>query len=151
MPYNAMMQGLSTFFATAMTVTVISFPTPRDLYQTVFPPTDPRNVEVISGGVEPELPKQNPRSATELVAELDACRDVLSGTVPLRLFTCETLLVDAAVLVRDHPEAELSDELRQKADLVAALYCRHEWAEAMRESDTFDLDQCQGQVLALAD
>lgn len=151
MPYNAMMQGFSTFFATAMTVTVISFPTPGDLYDTMFPPSENRSAEVVSGGVVPDLPKTDARSPAQLAEELDACRDSLSGVLPISLATCREVLVEAAVQIEANPSGPMTSEIEGKADLVAALYCRTEWVEAMRESDTFDLDQCQGQVLALAD
>lgn len=149
MPQTIIMQGLSTAFATLMTVTVISFPTPRDLLDTVFPPsTGGETVEIVSGGMEPKLPGQiEDMTPGEITEQLDACADSLSAAIPFGIDTCRNTIMVSGLFVSKHPgEQEVADKL----ELATALYCRVEWVNAAAESHGFDRKACEGLALALA-
>lgn len=149
MPHTAIMQGFSTLFATVMTFTVITFPTPRDLYDTVFPPTKDGTAEVISGGVVPDLPKaSNDLDPAALVADLSACVDSLSAAIPFGVETCrQTIRLSGIIADRDPTLAGL----RERMELATAYLCRVEWVESNTVKVSFDLDSCEGVAVALAD
>ena len=65
--------------------------------------------------------------------------------------TCRQILVAASFRLESGTAGSQAEDMEQKAKLVASLYCRHVWVEAMRDSDSFDLATCEGTALALAD
>ena len=149
MPQTITMQGLSTAFATLMTVTVISFPTPRDLLDTVFPPsTGGETAQIVSGGMEPNLPARiEDMTPGEITEQLDACTDSLSAAVPFGIETCrDTIMAAGSVIAKLPPGNELDEKLK----LATALYCRVEWVEMAAAGRGFDLKSCEGIALALA-
>lgn len=148
MPQTIIMQGLSTAFATFMTVTVISFPTPRDLLDTMFPPGEVVPATIVSGGVEPSLPAPvESMTADEITEQLDACTDSLAAAVPFGIATCRNTIMLAGQFSAKHPEEVATAD---KLKLATALYCRVEWVSAAAESHDFDLKSCEGIALALA-
>ena len=148
MPQTVIMQALSTAFATIMTVTVISFPTPRDLKDTVFPPGDTAKAEIVDGGIAPNLPAAiDETKPGELADQLDVCVDSLSAAVPFGIETCrDTIMAAGSVIAKLPPGNELDEKLK----LATALYCRVEWVETAAAGRGFDLKSCEGIALALA-
>lgn len=152
---SIMMNGITAHaFAAIMTATVLVFPSPKDLYRTIFP-TEPvaETASMVSGGVERSFPSilSVDTPATLIEEALDYCAADLSGTLPIHVSECQAIMELATARIGSNQSAPELASAEQKLQLTRSLYCRNLWADAHRNDRIFDVKACQSLTQPLAE
>ena len=140
-------------FAAVMTFTVLAFPTPSDLYNTVaarFANTSPNEIRSFPTIEGYQPPINNLVDSQEFIPVIQACivpARSETGSDPVR---CEEALYDLAVLTGSTPAISRITTDEEALKVATAFFCRSEWADQQRLGHNFDLDNCMGQYLAVA-
>lgn len=152
---RSMMNGMTSHaFAAIMTATVVMFPSPEDLYRTVFPTEPvPETASMVSGGVERSFPSILTADAPAALIEeaLDYCAADLSGTLPIHVSECQAIMELATARIGSNQSAPELASAEQKLQLTRSLYCRNLWADARRDDRIFDVTACQSLTPPLAE
>lgn len=149
MPHTTMMNGMTSHaFAAIMTATVVIFPTPSDLWHTVFP-EDGRTLEATTemGGIDRQ-PLFITATSTEdqIRSALERCAVIYSTSAVSLKNQCEEVLRVASDNFQniDFPGG---DNLEEKLFLAETSRCRNLWVEGQqRKLDT----ECQNDLPILA-
>jgi len=144
---------ISHAFAAIMTATVVMFPTPKDLWETITDnPLTADQARVIDSGVIRTFPANLSERTTlaEINAALDYCANNFASHLPVHVAECETLMLFATQRIAEVPSPE-NASLAQRLDLTLALYCRQQWAGVRQLNAAFDIDACRADRTRLAD
>ena len=154
MAHGLTMNGMiSHAFAAVMTATVVMFPTPKDLWETVTEkPMTADQARVIETGVIRSFPtslsERTPIS--EIASALDFCANNFASPLPVYVAECEALMFYTAQRLMADPSM-INDLVARRLDLAMALYCRQQWAGARQINGAFNIDACREDRARLAD
>lgn len=148
------MQGFAFHtFAAVMTLTVLAFPTPSDLYNTVaarFSDTSLNEIRSFPTVEGYSPPVNNLVDSQEFVPVIRAClvdARSASGNDPVE---CSEALSDLEVRTGSTPAISRITTDGEALKVATAFFCRAQWSEQQRLGHDFDLDNCMGQYLAVA-
>lgn len=149
------MNGMvSHAFAAVMTATVVMFPTPHDLWETMTrAPVTPDQARVLQAGIERSFPVivSEDLSITEINQGLDYCAANFSRLLPVHIQECQELLEVAALVIGDGPSSPESKAADRRLTLAMSHLCRHQWASANSTERTFDVVECKAGIAPLAE
>lgn len=148
------MQGFAFHtFAAVMTFTVLAFPTPSDLYHTVaarFSDTSLNEIRSFPTIEAYDPPVNSFVDSQEFVPVISACivdARSSSGVDPSR---CDAALSSLENITGTTPAVTRITTDQEALKIATAFYCRAEWTEMQRLGRTFDLNNCMGPYLAVA-
>ena len=148
------MQGFAFHtFAAVMTFTVLTFPTPSDLYNTVASRFADNSLQEINSfpTIEGNEPPVNTFVDTEeFVPVIAACVVAAQDPSSFDPIQCEDAIQQLAVVTGSPPAATRIATDEAVLQVATSFYCRAEWAEARRFGRTFDVNDCMGSDLVLA-
>lgn len=156
-PEREMLQHMQGFafhtFAAVMTFTVLAFPTPSDLYNTVasrFSDTtlnEIRSFPTIEGYAPPV---NNLVDSQEFIPVISACVVRARSTETFDPNECQAALSGLEAVTGTVPAVARITTDQEALKIATSFYCRAEWANQQRLGHTFDLNNCMGQYLAVA-
>lgn len=152
---HMLMNGITAHaFAAVMTATVVLFPTPSDLWDTVTrKPISSERARVLDTGVDrPELVSLTPQTSTSAITEaLEYCAENFSGLLSAQVAECQSLMAFAARRIGREADTPQAVAIENQLSLTITLYCRHQWADAQQFNRPFDIQDCQNGLAGLAD
>lgn len=140
-------------FAAVMTFTVLAFPTPSDLYNTVasrFADTSLNEIRSFPTIEGYQPPINNLVDSQEFLPVIEACLVPVRGDVGSTPERCDEALSDLTILNGSTPAISRITTDTEALKVATSFFCRAQWTEQRRLGHNFDLDNCMGQYLAVA-
>ena len=148
------MQGFAFHtFAAVMTFTVLAFPTPSDLYNTVASRFADNSLQEINSfpTIEGNEPPVNTFVDTEeFVPVIAACVVAARDSASFDPIKCEDAIQQLAAETGSPPAAARIATDEAILQVATSFYCRAKWTEAKRFGRAFDINDCMGTDLPLA-
>lgn len=148
------MQGFAFHtFAAVMTFTVLAFPSPSDLYNSVVTRFSDHKINEIRSfpSVEGYQPPVNSFIDTaEFLPVISACVVNARSDDQFDPEPCQEALDGLSLVTGTTPAASRITRDGEALRLALSFYCRAEWAYAEQRGQIFDLNNCMGSNLSLA-